>query len=78
MYHLDRPCPPGTADLERMPVGILEMNALMPPAAAFQSGSRCGSGGGMLDLALAQPRMYAASMSDDDDRDVLEPAIVAA
>ena len=49
----------------------------MPPAFGFQSGRRCGAGRRVLDAVLAQPRVGRVHVADDD-RDVLEPAVVAA
>ena len=49
----------------------------MPPAFGFQSGSRCGPVEACATRVLAQPRVRAVHVAHDD-RDVLEPAIVAA
>ena len=49
----------------------------MPPAFGFQSGSRCGPVEACSTPVLPQPRVGAVHVAHDD-RDVLEPAVVAA
>ena len=59
-----------------MPVGILEIERLDASSRGIPVGKPLRLRRGMLDLALAQPR--ACVHVRHDDRDVLEPAIVAA
>ena len=75
--HFASPLPGGKCrDLEEVPIGIAEVEGADPAGVRVPVGQPLRAGRRVLDAVLAAARAYAFVHVADDDRDVLEDAIV--